>query len=36
VSGEKRGPVGDEERTGDGREVAVDDGELGALPLLLG
>ena len=30
----KRGSVGDEERTGDGREVAIDDGELGALLML--
>ena len=30
----KRGSVGDEERTGDGREAAVDDGELGALLIL--
>jgi hypothetical protein len=36
VSGGKRGSVADEERTGDGREVAIDDGELGASLLLSG
>jgi hypothetical protein len=39
VSGGKRGSVGDEEReekTGDGRSVAIDDGELGELLLLSG
>lgn len=34
VSGGNRGSVGDEERTGDGREVARDDGELGESVLL--
>jgi len=32
VNSGKRGSLGDEERTGDGREAAIDDdGELGAL-----
>lgn len=35
MSGGKTGRVGDEERTGEGREVAVDDGELGVSLLSL-
>lgn len=34
MSGGNRGSVGHEERTGDGREVAIDDGELGESVLL--